>query len=52
MKEIMELKSRAYDLISHIEYLQSELQKTNAEIQKKVAEYNEANKNFVNNEEK
>lgn len=44
MKEIIELKSRAYDLISQIEYLQNELQKTNAEITKKVTEYNELQK--------
>lgn len=50
MKEINDLKALAYDYISQIEYLQSELQKTNAEIQKKVTEFNKANENFANNE--
>ena len=47
MKEINELKARAYDLISQIEFLQSELQRTNAEISKKVTEFNEANKKLA-----
>jgi hypothetical protein len=51
MKEINELKARAYDYISNIEYFQKLLQEINSEIVKKVTEYNEANKNFVNNEE-
>jgi uncharacterized coiled-coil DUF342 family protein len=42
MKEINDLKAKAYDIIGNIEYLQSELKKTNDEIAKKIAEYNEA----------
>lgn len=48
MKEINDLKAKAYDLISQIEFLQNELQKTNVEISKKVSEFNEAN-NKLNN---
>lgn len=48
MKEINELKAKAYDIISNIEYLQKMLQETNAEIAKKVSEFNEAT-NKLNN---
>jgi len=50
MKEINELKAKCYDIISNIEYLQNLLKETNAEIQKKVTEYNEANKKLAHNE--
>ena len=51
MKEINELKSRAYDIISNIEYLQNALRELNAEIAKKVSEYNEANNKLNNTNE-
>jgi uncharacterized coiled-coil DUF342 family protein len=51
MKEINDLKALAYDYISQIEYLQNELQKTNAEISKKVTEFNEANKKLASHNE-
>lgn len=38
MKEITELKARAYDIISALEQLQRELQAVNAEIGKKTLE--------------
>ena len=44
MREINDLKAKAFDIISNIEYLQKMLQETNNEIAKKVTEYNEANK--------
>ena len=42
MKEIIELKAKAYDLIGMIEYNQKLLNETNMEISKKIQEYNEA----------
>jgi hypothetical protein len=42
MKEINELKAKAYDLIGLIEYSQKQLNETNHEISKKIQEYNEA----------
>lgn len=42
MKEINELKAKAYDIIGNLEYLQNELKKTNDEIAKKIQEYNDA----------
>jgi hypothetical protein len=42
MKEIIELKAKAYDLIGMIEYNQKQLNETNMEISKKIQEYNEA----------
>ena len=50
MREINDLKAKAFDIISNIEYLQKLLQETNAEIQKKVTEFNEANKKLAHNE--
>jgi hypothetical protein len=47
MKEINELKAKCYDIISNIEYLQNLLKETNAEIAKKVTEFNEANKKLA-----
>ncbi len=44
MKEINELKAKAYDIIGNLEFLKQELDKTNAEIAKKIQEYNEAQK--------
>ena len=38
MKEINELKARAYDIIAALEQLQRELQAVNAEIAKKTQE--------------
>lgn len=42
MKEINDLKAKAYDMIGLIEYYQNALNQTNAEIKQKIAEYNEA----------
>ena len=42
MKEINELKAKAYDFIGSIEFLQNELKKTNDQIAEKIKEYNEA----------
>ena len=47
MREINDLKAKAFDIISNIEYLQKLLQETNIEIQKKVTEFNEANKKLA-----
>jgi hypothetical protein len=52
MREINDLKAKAFDIISNIEYLQKMLQETNAEIAKKVTEYNEANKKIDDTIEK
>ena len=51
MKEINELKAKCYDIISNIEYLQKLLSETNAEISKKVSEFNEAQKKLENTNE-
>jgi hypothetical protein len=51
MKEINELKAKAYDIISNIEYYQKLLAETNIEIQKKVTEFNEANKKLASENE-
>jgi len=42
MKEINDLKAKAYDLIGLIDYSQNQLNQTNKEIAKKIQEYNEA----------
>jgi hypothetical protein len=42
MKEINELKAKAYDMIGLIEYYQSQLNQTNKEIKEKIEQYNEA----------
>jgi hypothetical protein len=42
MKEINDLKAKAYDLIGLIEYSQKQLNEINHEIAKKIQEYNEA----------
>ena len=42
MKEIIELKAKAYDLIGMIEFNQKQLNETNKQISKKIQEYNEA----------
>ena len=42
MKEINDLKAKAYDLIGLIEYSQKQLNEINHEISKKIQEYNEA----------
>jgi hypothetical protein len=42
MKEINDLKAKAYDMIGLIEYYQNALNQTNAEIKQKLQEYNEA----------
>jgi len=51
MKEINELKAKAYDIIGNLEYLQNELKKTNQEIAKKIQEYNEALKRVDDGEQ-
>ena len=51
MKEINELKAKAYDIIGNLEFLKQELDKTNAEIAKKIHEYNEAMKKVDNGEQ-
>ena len=51
MKEINELKAKAYDIIGNLEYLQNELKKTNEEIAKKIQEYNEALKRVDDGEQ-
>lgn len=45
MKDVKELKSTAYDLISQIEWAQNELRKTNEEIAKIMQDLNEKQKN-------
>lgn len=45
MKDVKELKSLAYDLISQIEWAQNELRKTNEEIAKIMQDLNEKQKN-------
>lgn len=47
MKEITELKAKAYDIISALEHLQSDLQKINAEIAKKTHEQAERDKKYA-----
>jgi hypothetical protein len=42
MKEIIELKAKAYDLIGMIQFNQKQLNDMNNEISKKIQEYNEA----------
>jgi len=42
MKELMELKARAYDIIAALEQLQRELTQTNNEISAKSAELQNA----------
>jgi hypothetical protein len=42
MKEINELKAKAYDLIGLIEYSQKQLNEINMQISKSINEYNEA----------
>jgi len=51
MKEINELKAKAYDIIGNLEYLQNELKKTNEEIAQKIHEYNEALKKVDHGEQ-
>jgi uncharacterized coiled-coil DUF342 family protein len=51
MKEINELKAKAYDIIGNLEYLQNELKKTNEEIAQKIQDYNEALKKVDNGEQ-
>ncbi len=51
MKEINELKAKAYDIIGNLEYLKQELDKTNAEIAKKMQAYNEALKKVDDGEQ-
>jgi len=46
MKEIIDLKAKAYDIISALEQLQRELQAINAEIAKKSAEQTELQKKY------
>ncbi|NDD85852.1 hypothetical protein EBZ38_16450 [bacterium] len=46
MKEINELKARAYDIISALEQLRAELANVNAEIAKKSAEHVELSKKY------
>jgi hypothetical protein len=48
MKDVKELKSKAYDLISQIEWAQNELRKTNEEIAKIMQDLNEKQKNGSN----
>jgi len=43
MKEINELKARAYDIISALEQLREELKQVNDAIYQKVSEYKTAN---------
>ena len=50
MKEITELKARAYDIISALEQLQRELQAVNAEIAKQMQEAAERKKNERGND--
>ena len=50
MKEITELKARAYDIISALEQLQRELQAVNAEIAKQSQEAAERKKNERGND--
>ena len=45
MTDIKDLKSKAYDLISQIEWAQTELRKTNEEISKILQSINEKQKN-------
>jgi hypothetical protein len=42
MKEIIDLKAKAYDLIGMIEYNQKQLNEINMQISKKIQQYNEA----------
>lgn len=42
MKEINDLKAKAYDMIGLIEYYQNALNQTNTEIKQKLQEYNQA----------
>jgi uncharacterized coiled-coil DUF342 family protein len=51
MKEINELKAKAYDIIGNLEFLKQELDKTNAQIAKKIQEYNEAMKKVDHGEQ-
>lgn len=46
MKEILELKAKAYDIIGALEQLQRELQAVNAEIAKKTHEQTELQKKY------
>ena len=41
-QEIKDLKSKAYDIISNIEFLRGELQKVNTQIQEKFKELKDA----------
>lgn len=50
MKEINELKARAYDIIAALEQLQRELQAVNAEIAKQSQEAAERKKNERGND--
>ena len=47
MKEINELKARAYDIISALEQLRAELANVNAEIAKKSAEHVELTRKYA-----
>jgi hypothetical protein len=51
MKEINDLKAKAYDLIGLIEFSQKQLNQTNQEISKKIQEYNEAIKKGTDGEQ-
>jgi hypothetical protein len=51
MKEINDLKAKAYDLIGLIEYSQKQLNQLNNEIGKKIQEYNEALNKSVDGEQ-
>lgn len=42
MKEINDLKAKAYDLIGFIQYSEKQLNELNNEIANKIKEYNEA----------
>ena len=46
MKEINELKARAYDIISALEQLRADLANVNAEIARKTAEHAELSKKY------
>jgi hypothetical protein len=51
MKEINDLKAKAYDMIGLIEYYQNALNETNKDIKQKIAEYNEALKKTTDGEQ-
>ena len=51
MKEINELKAKAYDLIGLIEYSQKQLNDINMQISKSINDYNEAIKKVEDGEQ-